>query len=130
MAGKNANNYGKGPWDLKKGAINDFVAVTASNRKNAIVLGRILYIIRLNGTIYQFCGTMSVDPRFTKGWFGYPLKPWQTGFPGHQRIFMPEDMDYNDWKNNNDKIISAHIESKELYIKPSDPILTFKKYEV
>lgn len=120
-------SYGEGPWNMKKNAIKDFIQVTEDNRKNAIVVGRILYVIDLNGSVYQFRGTFSIDPCFTKGWFRYPLKPWQNNFPGHIKVFMPEDIDYNAWASQNKFLIDDYIFKKTLYIKPTDPILKFFK---
>jgi predicted metalloenzyme YecM len=119
--------YNKGPWDFKKNGINEFIAVNELNRKNAIVLGRILYVITLNGSTNQFRGTFSIDPRFTKGWWKYPAKPWENNFPGHARVFMPEDMEYEHWKASNNDLITKFINEKSLYIKQTDPILKYFK---
>lgn len=127
MAKQKKHDYGKAPWDLKNGDISNYAQITEANRKNAIVLGRILYVVEKNGRTHQFCGTFSIDPRFTKGWIGYPIKPWEQGYPGHRRVYMPEDLNYEEWKSNNDKMITTFIQEKKLFIKTDDPILTYTK---
>lgn len=127
MAAKINAAYGKGPWNMKKNAIKEFMQVTPVNENVAKVLGRIFYVITLNGSVHQFLGTFSIDPCFTKGFWQYPIKPWQTGFPGHQRTFMPEDMNYDNWASTNKIMISGFIKKGELYIKAEDPILKYYK---
>lgn len=97
------------------------------NKVNAVVLGRIFYIIRLNGSSYQFCGTMSVDPAFDQGWWHYPFKPWQKKEGGHFKVYMNSNMDFEETKRINRFLINGYIERKELYILQTDPILTYLK---
>lgn len=120
-------NYGSGPWIFKKGGINKFALVTEQNRNNAIVKGRILYIIELVGRSHMFRGTMSVDPCFEKGWFKYPFKPWQKEHPGHFKVYFNEDMDLSALVKENRFLVNQYIEKNQLYIKPEDPILTYFK---
>ena len=127
MAKQNVNNYNIGPWEMKRTLIVDFRLITPDNRKNAIVTGRILYIIEPNGLNFTFRGTMSIDPCFVQGWFKYPLKPWQSGYPSHTRVYMNANMDYNVWASENKILIDRYINEKVLYLKPTDPILTYYK---
>jgi hypothetical protein len=125
MANKDKTNYAKGPWTMKKSMIADFILVTPDNRENAIVLGRVLYVISPNGLNYMYRGAMSIDPCIEKGWILYPKKPWEG--TGHYRVFFPQDMDYDEWKDTYKKLLDNYIANKELYIKTTDPILTYLK---
>jgi hypothetical protein len=127
MANKNKTNYGAGPWPMKRSLIEDFILVTPDNRKQAVIIGRILYIIAPSGSNYTFRGTMSIDPCFTKGWILFPCKPWETPNTGHRRVYIPAGFDYEEWKDTNKRLIDGYIESKELYIRQTDPILTYLK---
>jgi hypothetical protein len=126
MSNKNKANYGAGPWPINRSLIEGFIKVTESNRKQAVVYGRILYIIDPSGSNYIFRGTMSVDPYFDRGWHHYPWKPWQ-GKTGHFRVFMTNGVPYDEWKDANKKLINTYIAEGSLYIKQSDPILTYIK---
>ena len=131
---KNANNFGIAPWQFKKGAINDFVAVTEFNRKNAICVGRILYFIESIGTNHIFRGVVSVNNRLTKGKWLWPHYPWAVvpkdiQNKTHFEVYVDKDEDYEFWKTYYDTIITKGINEKTLYICPKDPILTFSKKE-
>lgn len=125
MEPKKTNDYGYGPWIFKKNVINDFIRVTDFNRKQAVILGRILYVIDLVGTDNRFCGTMIIEPCYLKGEWKVPYRPWMNGYPGHFKSVFRENMDYNEWVSNNDKMISKFISENTLYIKTTDPILKF-----
>lgn len=112
---------------MKRTLIGNYRLITQDNRKNAIVVGRILYIIEPLGLNYTFRGSMSIDPCFTQGWIKYPYKPWQQGYPNHFRVYMNANMDYNVWAAENKILIDNYIENKVLYLKPTDPILTYYK---
>ena len=122
---KNANNYGKAPWEFKKGAIDDFVLVTNANRANAIVLGRIYYFIEPCGSKFLFNGAGVIRPLLKKGWWNWPLYPWlNVQDKSHFKVNL-DDEDYEKWKTDFDKLISDGINKKTLYICPKDEILKF-----
>ena len=127
---KTTKNYGMAPWQLTKGAIDNFVAVTDFNRKNAITLGRIYYFIESLGSSHIYRGSGLIRPRLTKGWHHWPHLPWSmvpkdVQNKTHWRVFYDTDEDYVKWKDDFDAIITKGINEKTLYICPSDPILTF-----
>jgi len=130
MAKTPTKNYGMAPWQLTKGAISNFVAVTDFNRKNAIAMGRIYYFIEKLGSAYMYRGSGLIRPRLTKGWHYWPHMPWSivpkdVQNKTHWRVFYDADEDYVKWKDDFDVIITKGINEKTLYICPSDPILTF-----
>ena len=134
--------------------IRDFIEITESNIKNAIITGRIIYTIETNVKIvkktissnYNIVHFLDIKPRFTKGWWKMPYFPWDKKHPyslgkEHFRMFWPEDWDYESWTeqfkvfNFNYKKqefikMSEFIKlkgNKRLYLKPTDPILTYYK---
>ena len=127
MEKQKKTNFGVGPWMLGKGVIDQFSAVTTSNVGNAIIIGRILYIIEKVGHQYMFRGSMSVDPVFDQGWWQYPFKPWQKKEGGHFKVYMNSNMDFAETKRINRILINGYIEKNQLYIKTTDPILTYFK---
>jgi hypothetical protein len=127
MAAANKNSFSAGPWPMKPKEAEKFRLVTPENRKQAIVYGRILYIIEQIGTHFIFKGTMTADPRFTKGKVKYPFKPWETAKTGlsHFDVYIDEDQNYEKWVQSNKTLIDKFISEKVLYINPSDKILTY-----
>jgi hypothetical protein len=123
------NNFSAGPWELKKGDIDNFVLVTEVNRKNAIVQGRILYFIDRRKT---FNGTILIAPCLTKGYWRYPHYPWAI-IPNdvqnktHYRVYVDKGEDYNEWILTYKTLIANGIKNQSLYINPKDNILQFFK---
>ena len=125
---KNKKKFTDGPWMFGKGVVaKSFVQVSPHNLGVAIVKGRILYVIELIGREYMFKGTMEVTPWFEKGWHKLQFKPYQKEYPGFYRVYFPEDQNFESTKTLNRLLIDKHIANKELYIKPSDPILQYLK---
>lgn len=129
MAKKN-HNYGVSPWELTKGAIDNFVLVTEANRKNAITLGRIYYFIEPSGSKFIFLGANVIRPLLKKGYWNWPHYPWavvpkDVQNKTHWRQYYDKDEDYTEWKDFFDKIITDGINKKTLYICPKDEILKF-----
>ena len=123
MEPKVKKNYSFSPWNMSRKEKDSFVLVTPENRQHAIVYGRILYVI--SGLLYRGC--ITVDPCFEKGWIHYPFKPWMSKTMTHCRVYISENMDYNQYVTTNKALIDKYIEEKSLYLKPTDPILTYKK---
>lgn len=124
------NTFRVGPWTMKPKEFESFVKVTESNRPNAMVYGRIFYIIDVLGKNYTFRGTMIADPRFTKGHILYPYRPWDIipkDVPNktHYRVYIYEETDYHTWVTQNKALFDKHISEGTLFIKPTDPILTY-----
>lgn len=123
MEKKQKNSFDAGPWVMKPAGIKKLSAVTELNRKNAIQMGRILYIVDIPSKTFR--GTIVVEPCYLKGEWKIPFRPWQAGFPGHFSAVFREDMNFTDLKNNNTLMINKFIAEKNLFINPSDPILKF-----
>ena len=117
------NSFLAGSWALKKNEINDFTKVTADNRKQAIVQGRIMYVIKMD----SYSGFFTIDPCFTKGWWKIPFAPFFKKDVKHYRVYFNNDIPRVKWAKDFNSIITKHVESGELYIKPTDPILTYIK---
>jgi len=123
MEKKVKSNYSFAPWNMSKKEFESFTLVTQENRARAIVYGRILYIISF--PVYR--GSFSIDPFFEKGWIHYPFKPWMSSRESHYKVFINENMDYNQYVKSNKVLIDSLIAEKSLYLKSTDPILTYKK---
>jgi len=104
-----------------------FVLVTPENRKQAVVIGRIFYKIDdKNNCIGHF----QIIPLRKKGWVNVPNYPWDMDHPyingkTHWKYFNEEDENHILWVKRNKDQIDKGIENKNLYIKTSDPILTY-----
>jgi hypothetical protein len=123
---KQANTYASGPWYFKKDEVKQkFIRVDESNRKNACVNGRILYIIE--GSLFR--GSFVLQPCFPRGGVKMPWKPWEAGYPGHYRVFLDTDSSIDEHVKTYRTLITQYIEEQTLYINPKDPILKFLKDE-
>jgi hypothetical protein len=116
-------SYAVSGWKLKKNSMTDYRLVTPENRKQAVIIGRILYVI----TDLVFRGTMTVTPCFDSGWYFIPWMPWMG--EGHYTVFFNEPTNRDDWISSNKALLDLHINEQSLYIKPTDPILTYKKQD-
>lgn len=102
-----------------------FISVTTTNRKNAVVMGRILYVIESNGTLVNYRGYFVVRPRLLKGEMKVHGHPYMTD----QNYFLREDEDYNEYVKSFDKLITQQIEKKQLFFKLTDPFVKHIKNE-
>lgn len=133
MEKKKKNDYWWAPWSSKEGAFKEMVPVTELNRKNAIVQGRMVYIIEPETkSMSRYCGFITICPRYTKGEWLWPLEPFLPRWPEHKdkthyKIYFDCDQDYEKYKNDYKILIDRGIANKTLYINPKDPILTFFK---
>lgn len=94
---------------------------------------------------YEVVSFFDIPPRFTKGWWMMPNYPWDLKHPyvdgkTHYKVFWDSDWEYDEWSNRFKVIqkepvqrmlkISEYIKldtDTKLYIKPTDPILTYIK---
>lgn len=122
------------PWVMKQAQLDsEFMKVTPSNIQSAKCIGRIFYIIshsRHKEYIYE--GSFSIDPLRLKGKWEWPMMPFlpkpkeyakKTTF----RVTFDTDQSRDEWAAYYKKTIDKYLESGTLYIKPSDPILTYIK---
>lgn len=65
---KQGGSYLRAPWVMKLVALDDFVLITDENKKNAMVQGRIIYVIDDTKTKNpKYCGYKIFDPCFKQG---------------------------------------------------------------
>lgn len=119
--------FAEGPWTIKKAEVDTFAKVTESNRKQAIVIGRILYIIAKDGNVYTYCGAMTIDPCLLKGWWKWPFLPFVNKSLSHFKVYVDSDKSRDDWAAEYKGLIDKYINEGTLYIKREDPILTYIK---
>lgn len=116
-----------------------FRKVNAENRKQAIVIGRILYLLDESKPKEIFQGNYLICPCFKKGWVNMPYYPWDFDHPyvkdaiekspgkKHWSFYQEEDDDYTQWVVKNKFWLDRYIKQDILYLRITDPILTFKK---
>ena len=126
MAKIKLNKYNLSSWILKKNEIDEYLIVNELNRKDVITIGRVLYIISKSGSNYLFRGAMVINPCFTKGWYNYPLMPWQCFDKTHFRVNLDET-NKDEWAKSYKSLIDNYIQEKSIFYKKSDPILEFIK---
>lgn len=117
------------PWVMSRKEFEKFIPVTELNRKNAIVQGRILYIISEVGKIITYNGNRIVDPCFTKGKWRIDHAPWHiknTPSPTFDVYFF-SSVEREHWASEWAAMIREGIQKKELFINPSDPIIQYFK---
>lgn len=111
--------YNTPGWKVKPTDMKLFTAVTAANRKNAVVMGRVLYVIESNGSLVNYRGYFVVRPQLVKGELKIQGHPHMTD----QNYYFREDEDYNDYVKSFDKLITQQIEKKQLFFKITDPLV-------
>lgn len=102
---------------IKPQEMEDFTPITSVNRKNAVILGRILYVI---DDLKIFKGYISIRPRLVKG----RLKIEHLHEP-NQNYWLKEDETLEDYKSSFDKLITLQIETKQLFFKLKDPLIKY-----
>lgn len=120
------NNFGKGPWPMKKEEVDTFIRVTHDNKVNAKKIGRIFYVIEKSGNKYFYNGCFAIEPLLLKGWWDWPFMPFikkDSSF----KVKIEENGNRDEWAAFYKYMIDTHIDKEELYIKQSDPILTYIK---
>ena len=108
---------------------SDFVLVTPDNRKKSIVIGRTIYSITLAPN--KIIGYQNINPPLEKGWRKIPHFPFHYDHPyikgkTHWDCYYDEPTNYDDWAKGWKRYIDEAIEKKQLYIRLTDPILTYK----
>ena len=126
MAKVKVNKFNTCYWLLKKNEINEYKQVNNNNRKEIILIGRILYIIAKTGSNHIYRGSIVINPCFEKGYYKYPLMPWQWTNVTHFKINL-DKTDKDDWARSYKTLIDGFIDEKALYYKKDDPILEFIK---
>ena len=129
MEKKEKNTFDAGPWIMRRDVMKSFAQVTPDNRNAARVIGRIMYVIEKIGISYKYRGNFVIEPLLEKGWYNWPFKPWVKKPVGetHFKVFIPENMNAEEWKNAYKALLDKFIGEETLYIRPSDPILKFYK---
>ena len=127
MAAEKKKTFANAPWTMKKAEVDTFAKVTEDNRKQAIIIGRILYIISKEGNVYTYNGCMTIDPCYYKGWWRWPHLPFVTKEKTHWRVYIDSDKSRDEWAAEYKVRIDKYIQNGELYLKREDPILTYIK---
>lgn len=113
---------------MSRKQFSEFIPVTELNRKNAIVQGRIIYVISEMGKVITYRGFKVIDPCFDKGRWRIDHLPFAKNVPGKAfETYIFTGVDRNDWAKDWKAIIDKGIKEKELFIKPSDPIIQYFK---
>jgi hypothetical protein len=110
---------------MKPKELEDYTLITPSNRKNAIIKGRIVYCIEGTGTLLLYNGSFPVRPRLVRGRLkmsGHPFLP-------DANTYVNEDEDFNEYKESFDALITMLISKKQLYFKLTDPLLKYETHE-
>lgn len=109
---------------MKKKEFEGYILVTAENRKNAVIKGRILYGIEVvNENIISYLGYFPVRPQLLRGRLkmsGHPFMP-------DSETYINEDEDFNDYKNSFNDLITLLINKKQLYFKITDKLIKYEK---
>lgn len=121
------NSFGKGPWEMKKAEAETFIRVTPINMPQAKVIGRIFYVIEKSGNKYFYNGCFTIDPCLLKGWWKWPWMPYMKNKASHFKVYVDADGSRDEWAGNYRFLLESHMAKGELYIKQSDPILTYIK---
>jgi hypothetical protein len=112
---------------MKPGEFEDFTPITVTNRKAAIIKGRVVYCIEFVGkTIIIFNGSFPIRPRLVKGRIkmkGHPFLP-------DADTFVNEDETIEAYKTSFDALITLMIEKKQLYFKLTDPLIKYETHEI
>lgn len=110
------------PWGMSKRSFNTFTKVTENNRKEVLVLGRILYHLEISGKYRQYRGFFEIDPRMVKG-----------RFIVKNHVFYGS---YNAWNNATEtseeyryrfKPILKTLEEGRLYYRETDPLVKYSR---
>lgn len=107
-------------WKIKPKEMESFISVTAANRKNAVVMGRILYVI---DDLRTFKGYFTIRPRLVKGRLIITNHPYEKD----QNYFLKEDESAEYYKSSFDKLITLKINEKQLFFKLTDTLVNYDK---
>jgi hypothetical protein len=116
---KKANSYNRAPWTMKAKEFATFRAVNEGNRKNAIVLGRVLYVISKG----QYRGYFDVRPRLVKCRMSITNHPHMAD----QKVYIPEDESVEEYKKSFDSLITSLISEGSLYINIKDTLIKYSR---
>ncbi len=104
-----------------------FTKVTNENRKELIVLGRVLWIIEKNpiGTGYIINGCFPVRPKMeAKRTLSVSGDP-HVGLKEYQ-VFIPFEEKLEDYKDRLNSVINKGISDGTLYVKNSEKLVKYK----
>lgn len=115
--------YNSPGWKMKPKEFELFTAVTASNRKNAVIMGRVLYVIEKVGSMITYRGYIVVRPRLVKGRVSVKQHPF---LPDHG-AYINEDEDFDSYRDSFNKIITLKISENQLFFKLTDKLVKYDK---
>jgi hypothetical protein len=120
------SNYNTPGWKIKPQELKDYTLVTPANRKNVVVMGRILYAISINGSLVEYLGYFVIRPRLERG----RIKVFNHPHLKDHDIFINEDEDFNNYRESYDSLISLLIRKKQLYFKIKDQLVKHEKTKI
>lgn len=116
------------PWAMTKREFQKFIPITEANRENAKKIGRIFYLINVNGKSITYRGFVVLDPCFTKGKWKVNHAPFQKSVPDPLfDVYFSSDMIRQDWVSFWKKFLDDNIKQRELFILPTDPLIQYYK---
>lgn len=101
----------------------NYISVTPINRKEAIIIGRTLYVIERSGHLINYCGYITIRPRLVKCRLQVSNHPHMKD---HQ-VYIPDDETPEDYKGGFGPLLDKLIEEKKLFIKLKDPITKYTR---
>jgi hypothetical protein len=111
------------PWKMKSKEFDGYIPVTESNKKEAIINGRCLYVIEVYGSVITYRGFINMRPRLVK------CRLSITGHPHlkDSSLYISEDEDLDQYKKSFVTLFDKLIKEKTLYIKLTDPITKYTR---
>lgn len=123
---KQGGSFLNAPWVMKPAQLDDFVLITEANKKNAMVIGRIIYVIDDAKTkTPKYGGYKTFDPCFKQGLYRITLPSfWSIEEMKHP---VPADQDKKEWDRFWVAIINDGIKRERLFIKKNEPLIKYFK---
>lgn len=120
------SSYNTPGWKIKPSEMSDYTLVTHTNRKRAVLMGRIMYVIEANGNLVQYRGYFVIRPRLTKGRIIITDHPYMKD----QNIWIPEEEDEKNYIDSFKNLIDLLISKKQLYFKLTDKLISYEKIKI
>lgn len=120
------SNYKIPGWKMKSSELKEFTAITSENRKAAVILGRILYVITASGTLVEYQGYFTVRPRLQVGRIKVTGHPFEID----QNTYIPEEESMESYRKSFDELITHCIRENKLFFKITDKLVNYEKIKV
>lgn len=114
------NNFKLAPWQMSSKLLETFTLVTDINKKEVLVLGRILYSISILAKFRTYRGFFEIDPGMSKGRMTIKNHMYFDSYS----TYRTETESIEDYQKRF-KPISILIEQKKLYYRTTDKIVKY-----